>query len=131
MSGRPPGCDVKTLTLYYEAPDLAPYARRWLDRAPKYVPMRLVAVRGLGPYDTPPGLDPASLGGRLTAVDDEGNVWRDRKAELLVLWALREYRRRALLIGHPSRLPFRRSNLNWVAGGTGEPWPERTEHDAC
>ena len=119
---------MRKLTLIYDREELALMTRRWLERVPKHVPIQLVDVRGLGPEDVPRGLDRASLGGRLTAIDDEGNVWRDGKAELLVLWALRGYRRRALLIGHPSRLPFRRSNLNWVAGGSGVPWPERTEH---
>jgi hypothetical protein len=119
---------VRQLTLLYETADLPPYARRFLERAPKHVPLRLVAVRGLCPGDTPRGLDAATLAGRLTLIDDAGNVWRDRKAELVVLWALRGYRRRALLIGHPSRMPFRRANLNWVAGGSGEPWPDRAAH---
>ena len=121
---------MRTLTLYYDGAELAPFARRWIDRAPKHVPIRFVAARDLGPSDAPRGLDAASLAGRLTAVDDEGNVWRDGKAELMVLWALRGYRRRSLLIRHPSRLPFRRSNLNWVAGGQGVPWPDRMEHGA-
>jgi hypothetical protein len=119
---------VRTLTLVYDVSELAPHARRWIQNAPKHVPIRLVAVRGLNWGEAPQGLDEASLAGRLTAVDDEGNVWRDGKAEIVVLWALRGYRKRALAIGHPSRLPFRRSNLNWVAGGSGEPWPEGTEH---
>jgi hypothetical protein len=121
---------MRKLTLVYDVAELSPQARRWISRTSKHVPIRLVAAHDLRPGDAPCGLDAASLAGRLTAVDDEGNVWRDGKAELLVLWALRGYRRRALLIGHPSRLPFRRSNLNWVAGGSGEPWPERTEHVA-
>src|SRR5262245_11724105 len=119
---------MRELTLIYDGAELAPYARGWIDRASKHLPIRLVAAHDVGPDDVPRGLDRASLEWRLTVVDDEGNVWRDGKAELMVLWALRGYRRRSLAIGHPSRLPFRRRNLNWVAGGQGEPWPDRTEH---
>ena len=121
---------MRTLTLIYDRIELAPYTRRWIERAPKHVPIRLVPARILRPGEMQCGLPAESLAARLTVLDDEGNVWRDGKAELMVMWALRGYRRRALLIGHPSRLPFRRSNLNWVAGGLGEPWPDRTEHVA-
>jgi hypothetical protein len=120
--------DVRALTLLFDAADLAPYTRRWLEIAPKYVPLRLVHSHSGEAARWASRFPPESLTEHLTLVDDEGNVWRDAKAELMVLWALRRYRGRALRIGHPSRLPFRRSNLNWVAGGEGVPWPDGSAH---
>jgi hypothetical protein len=116
---------VRRITVIYDSSVIAPFTRRWLESEPKYVPIEFVPSRWIDAARVPAGLDPAALAEHLTAIDEDGFVWRDGKAEILVLWALRRYRRRALAIGHPSRLPFRRANLNWVAGGQGEPWPDR------
>lgn len=117
---------MRRITVIYDSTVLAPYTRRWIDSEPKYVPIEFVPSKWVDGARVPAALDPATLAEHLTALDEEGHLWRDGKAEILVLWALRRYRRRALAIGHPSRLPFRRANLNWVAGGTGVPWPERS-----
>ena len=116
---------MRRLLVVYDMAEIATHTRYWLEREPQYVPIDFVPARHFADGAGLPGLDPASVAERITAIDDEGNLWRDGKAELVVMWALRRYRSRALLIGHPSRLPFRRSNLNWMAGGAGVPWPER------
>lgn len=121
---------MRRITVIYDSSVVAPYTRRWIENEPKYVPIEFVPSRWIDPARVPAALDPATLVEHLTAVDDDGRVWRDGKAELLVLWALRRYRRRALAIGHPSRLPFSRANLNWVAGGQGVPWPDRSTRGA-
>ncbi len=117
---------MRCITLFYDPTLLSPTAQGWIRSEEKYVPIHFVSSRDPRLAAIAPGLDPATLTEHLLAVDDEGRVWRDGKAELLVLWALRRYRGRALRIRHPSRLPFMRLNLNWVAGGVGEPWPDRS-----
>jgi hypothetical protein len=119
---------VRHLTLVGDAAVLPHATRRWIESETKYVAIDIVPAGRADVAGILPGVDPATLDGRLTAVDDEGNLWRDGAAELLVLWALRRYRARALKIGHPSRLPFRSHNLNWVSGGGGRAWEERSEH---
>ncbi len=104
--------------------------RVWLDGQPKYVPIEVFSTDNPTLAARLPALPRSALDGRLTLVDDDGNVWRDGAAELTVLWALRRRRAAALRIGHPSRLAFRRGNLDWLAGGAGEPWPEGRTHGA-
>jgi len=122
---------VRRLTLVGDASVLPHSTRRWIDAETKYVPIEIVPTSRADFGALLPGVVPATLAGRLTAVDEEGNLWHDGAAELLVLWALRRYRARALRIGHPSRLPFRSHNLDWVAGGEGRAWEERSEHVGC
>ena len=117
---------MRRLTLVYDAMDLAPSTRRWIESQRKYLPIDCVPCRAIDDSTVDPKLGP--LQGHITLFDEEGNLWRDGGAELMVLWAMRRYRARALRIGHPSRLAFRRSNLNWIAGGSGVAWSERSEH---
>ena len=119
---------MRRLTLVHDPAVFGWRTWRWFDAEPKYVPVDVVSTERRDVAARVPGLDPATLVDRLTLMDDEGDVWRDGAAELMALWALRRYRRRALLIGHPSRLQFRRGTLNWIAGGAGEPWQEGTAH---
>jgi hypothetical protein len=119
---------VRRLTLVGDASVLAHSTRRWLESEKKYLPIDIVPAGRADLGAVLPGIDRAAIDGRLVAVDDEGNLWYDNAAELLVLWALRRYRARALKIGHAALLPFRSHNLNWVAGGDGRPWQERSEH---
>lgn len=122
---------MRLLRLFYDASVLPPATLHWLWSEKKYVPVDPVSNHRSDVAFLLPSVDPASLRGRLVAVDDQGNAWLDASAELVVAWALRGYRGWALSIGHPSRLPFQRGNLNWLAGGSGVPWPEGASRGVC
>lgn len=119
---------MRRLTLVYDPEVLSWSTVRWIVAAPKYVPVDVYSTKHPELPKRMPGVPTSALEGRLTLVDDEGFVWRDGKAELMVMWAVRRLRARALAIGHPSRLPFRRGTLNWFAGGSGDPWTEARSH---
>jgi predicted DCC family thiol-disulfide oxidoreductase YuxK len=56
-----------------------------------------------------PELRRAAVPQELVVVDDEGGVYRDTQAWLMVLWALEGYRAWALRLSRPSLMPFARN----------------------
>lgn len=91
---------VRSLTVLYDAHcGVCREARAWLERQPAFVPLVFVAAGSPSAREGFPGLNHADTLRRLTVVSDRGAVYRGTRAWLMVLWALREWRERAITLG--------------------------------
>jgi len=110
---------VRGLAVLYDRH--CPLCRRikdWLLDEPTYFPLELVPAGSLEAEVRWPHLDPFETLAELTAVDDEGGVYRGEDAYLLVLYALVDYRAWALSLARGERRLLRRlvQVLEWVRG---------------
>ena len=80
------------LTVWFDADcGLCTRVARWLDRQPKFVPVRCVPAQHASTGGCP--LDTAALLDKVTVIASDGAVYRGDNAWIVVLWALRGYRR--------------------------------------
>lgn len=98
---------VRRLTvLYDEHCGLCREAKAWLARQPKHVPLDFVPAGSAEARRRYPALNVGDTLRRLTVVGDDRAVYRGTSAWLMVLWALREWRERALTFGWAPLRPF-------------------------
>lgn len=110
---------MRGLTVLYDRH--CPLCRRvkeWLAEEPTYFPLELVPAGSREAEARWPHLDPLETLGELTAVDDEGGVYRGEDAYLIVLYALVDYRAWALSLAKGERRLLRRGvqALEWIRG---------------
>ena len=87
---------MRKLTVYYDARcGLCCATREWLARQRQLVKIECV-----------PAQEP---GAELTVIADTGDVWEGDSAWIVVLWALRDYRRWSIRLASPSMLPLARA----------------------
>ncbi|MFG2678536.1 thiol-disulfide oxidoreductase DCC family protein [Streptomyces sp. NPDC048392] len=97
------GAPVRRLTVLYDAEcPLCTHVRDWLLRQPRLVPLELVPAASDDARRRFPGLDHAATLGEVTVVGDAGQVYRGAAAWVVVLWALRGYRRLAHRLSTPT-----------------------------
>lgn len=95
-------------------------ARDWLAAQPKRIPVALVAAGSAEARALYPDLDHERTLGRLTAVDDSGNVFEEEKAWLTALWATREHHAMASRLAAAPLLPVARAASEWVGRNRGQ-----------
>ncbi len=86
----------------------------WLDRQPKFVPVRCEAAQHAAVAGCP--LDLASLLAQVTVTASDGAVYRGTNAWITVLWALRGYRSWALRFARPRWRPLAEKLFAGIAG---------------
>ncbi len=88
---------VRSLTVLYDAHcGVCREARAWLERQPAFVPLEFLGAASPAARERFPALDHADTLRRLTVVSDAGAIYRGTSAWLMLLWALREWRERAI-----------------------------------
>ncbi|MCO5169350.1 MAG: DUF393 domain-containing protein [Planctomycetes bacterium] len=98
---------VRALFVLYDAHcGVCREARAWLERQPRFVPLVFVAAGSDEARARFPALDHASTLRTLTVVSDAGAVYRGARAWIMVLWALRGWRDRALTLGWAPLVPL-------------------------
>ena len=101
---------MRSLTVLYDDDcGFCRSARRWLQREPQYVPLRLVAAGSPLAAQLFPTLSAEATRQEITVVSDEGGVYRGHRAWLVCLWALRNYRELSLRLAKPAMLPLVRT----------------------
>lgn len=91
---------MRSLTVLYDAHcGVCREARAWLERQPAFVPLEFVAAASPAARERFPGLNHPETLHRLHVVSDQGAVYRGTGAWIMVLWALRGWRDRALTFG--------------------------------
>jgi predicted DCC family thiol-disulfide oxidoreductase YuxK len=107
---------MRSLTVLFDPScSLCRAARWWLEGQNKYVPMEFIGAGTSVAAQRFPGLDPASTLKEITVIGDGGQVYRGAKAWLMCLWALREYRQRAIRWSRPDRMQYARRFVAWVS----------------
>ncbi|GGQ53304.1 thiol-disulfide oxidoreductase DCC family protein [Streptomyces flaveolus] len=97
------GAPVRRLTVLYDAEcSLCAHVRDWLLRQARLVPLDLVPAGSDEARRRFPGLDHGASLDEVTAVGDAGQVYRGAAAWIVVLWALRKYRRLAHRLSTPT-----------------------------
>ncbi len=97
---------MRSLTVLYDAQcEVCRRARAWLERQAQYVPLEFVAAGSDEARARFPGLDARRTLEEVTAVGDDGAVYRSAKAWVVCLWALVDYRRLSLKLARPRLLP--------------------------
>lgn len=71
----------------------------WVQRQPKWVPVRCVAAQAAAAHGCP--LDARALLDTITVTASDGAVYRGTNAWIVVLWALRRYRGWSLRFATP------------------------------
>ncbi|MET0405071.1 MAG: DCC1-like thiol-disulfide oxidoreductase family protein [Cystobacter sp.] len=95
--------------LYDETCGFCVGCARWLEAQPTWVAMECLAAGGEEAARRFPELRDESHREELLVVDDEGGVYRDTHAWLMVLWALADYREWARRLASPSLMPLARN----------------------
>ena len=95
----------RTLTVLYDAScGLCRRARSWLMRQEQYISLEFIAAASHQAIDRYPDLDPMKTLETIHVIDDQGNVYRNEKAWLILLWALADYRKWSLHFSEPHRI---------------------------
>ena len=89
--------------------------RRWVERQPVFVPLRMVPLHSPGLSARFPGIESFHPDEKLVIVSDDGSVWRGDGAWITLLWALREGRELALKLASPALRPLARRIVNAVS----------------
>lgn len=104
------------LTVLYDARcEFCHAIRGWLTNQPKYVDLSFIAAGSETARDKFPELNHEATLSELTVVSDQGWVYKDAKAWLICLWALREYREWSLELATPEMMPLARRFIAWVS----------------
>ena len=103
------------LTVYFDGD--CPFCRRvaaWLATQPTFVPLCCVAAQSDAARACP--LDVASMLAKVTVAASDGAIYRGSNAWIIVLWALRRYRRWSLRFATPRWRPFAERLFAGIAG---------------
>lgn len=106
---------MERLTVLYDARcELCCAARDWLSAQETHVPIELMAAGSEEARARFPELDHAETCGRLTAVSDDGGVYRDDKAWIVSLWATRRFMHWASRLSAPGVRAATRGVTTWI-----------------
>ncbi|WP_051256601.1 thiol-disulfide oxidoreductase DCC family protein [Cystobacter fuscus] len=95
--------------LYDETCGFCVSCARWLEAQSTWVALECLASGGEEAARRFPELRRSGGREELLVVDDEGGVYRDTQAWLMVLWALEDYREWALRLSSPALMPLARN----------------------
>ncbi|WP_309400272.1 thiol-disulfide oxidoreductase DCC family protein [Cerasicoccus maritimus] len=83
-------------------------ARRWLEGQEQFVPLRFVPIQTTGLPVRYPGIEALDLKKELTVIGPERFYWQGVDAWLMTLWALEDWRERAIELSQPLWRPLAR-----------------------
>jgi predicted DCC family thiol-disulfide oxidoreductase YuxK len=93
---------MRTLTVLYDADcGLCAKSRTWVQRQHAYFPVEFLPQGSAESVRRYPGVTTTSPPLELVVIDDTGGVYRDDKAWLMILYALRRYRPLAMRLARP------------------------------
>ena len=105
-----------SLTILYDARcDLCCRIREWMLSQTHYVALEFIAADSDEAKARYPQLDHERSLRELHVVTNYGEVYRDAKAWLMCLWALREYRAWSLRLATPELMPLARRAIARVS----------------
>lgn len=104
---------MRALTVLYDSHcGLCRRVKDWLTEQPAYLALEFLAAGSPEADARYPSLDHARTLSELTAISDEGGVYRGEDAFLICLYALYDYRGHSLWLGTPSWRPVFRLGLS-------------------
>jgi predicted DCC family thiol-disulfide oxidoreductase YuxK len=107
---------IRWLTVLYDGRCAVCHrAKEFLEKEEKYVELRYVPAGSERARLLFPGLPAGADREELTVISDTGEVWRDGKAFLMCLWALKSTREWSLRLSTPELLPLARRFFHWFS----------------
>lgn len=107
---------MRGLTVLYDQDcELCRRAQAWLVRQVALIPLEFIPAGSLTAQRRYPALDHRATLREVTVIGDGGEVYTGAKAWLMCLWALRDYRERALQWSTPERMVLARRFVAWVS----------------
>jgi predicted DCC family thiol-disulfide oxidoreductase YuxK len=107
---------MKSLTVLYDAGcGLCVRSKGWVQKQSSYVAVSYLPQGGSEATRRYPGLRQGDPPEELIVVDDVGRVYRDDKAWLMILYALRRYRPLAMRLAKPGLNGLARRAYHWVS----------------
>lgn len=110
-------------------------ARRWLEQQPKIVPLRFIPLQVATLPEKYPGIEALDLKKELTVIGPDRFYWQGVDAWLMTLWALEDWRERAIELAQPLWRPLARRlvielshNRYWLSGVIASGHEERLHH---
>lgn len=112
---------IQQLTVLYDPTcGFCVRCRQWLDKQPKRIAMRFVPQGSSKQMRLYPALacrtDAQGRPDELIVVDDAGRVYRDDKAWVMCLYALRDYRGLAMRLARPGMAGLARRAYSVISG---------------
>lgn len=101
--------------LYDDHCGMCSHLRRWLEKQPTFVPLRLVPLHTPTVAKQFPGIDRFDPDEKLVVVADNGRVWRGDSAWITLLWALPSGREIALKLSSEALRPLARRVVTAVS----------------
>ena len=89
--------------------------RRWLERQPSFVPLKMVALHSTDLSIRFPGIAAFDPDEKLVLVADDGLVWRGDGAWIMLLWALKSGRGISEKLSSPLLRPLARKIVTAVS----------------
>lgn len=89
--------------------------KTWLSTQRQVVPITFIEANSDDAWRAFPVLDHARTATELTAISDDGAVYEDAKAWLIVLWALADYRKWSYQLASPAAMPFARQFVHTIS----------------
>ena len=100
---------MQRLYVVYDARcGLCRWAKRWVETKEQLVEVKFLAAGSFEAVERFPSLSRTEAPDDLVAVSDEGGVYLNGSAWVMVLYALAEYREWSLRLGSPALLPLAR-----------------------
>ena len=106
---------TKMTVLYDPQCGLCCRLQGWLANQPKYVDIVFVPVDSEDAWARFPRLNHARTKTELAVITDNGAVYWDAKAWLMVLWALGEYRAWSFRLASPELMPTARRVISMIS----------------
>jgi len=101
--------------LYDDQCGMCSHLRRWLERQPTFLPLRLLPLHSPTLATDFPGIERFGPSEKLVVAADNGSVWRGDSAWITLLWALPSGRELALKLSSPALRPLARRIVTAVS----------------
>ena len=100
---------MRRLYVLYDARcGLCSWSHRWLRRQPAFLELVFIAAGSERAARMFPGIDRPGTPEELIVIADDGAVYRERRAWIMCLYALQEYREWSIRLARPMLLPLAR-----------------------
>ncbi len=120
MAAPPPDAPVTGLTVLFDADcALCGWAKGWLERQGRRVPVTFVPAGSAQAAARFPSLDRIETLREVTVVAEDGRVWTGDAAWIACLWATAHHRALAVRLAAPAMLPFTRQVVASVSAFRG------------
>jgi len=101
--------------LYDDHCGICSQMRRWLEKQPSYVPLRLTPLGSANITRMFPGVEEFHPDEKLVVIADDGSLWRGDSAWITLLWALPSGRELAYRLTSPALRPLARRVVTAVS----------------